>query len=135
MTVGHYECAAAVAPVVPAMPTDVNQPSEQEAWKLARGWSSFGSYDGAWAQALDRIAPKGRAPAGGRVAFLNVTEMSGQRVDAHALCALAVIRCSDQAKGRRIRRLPSCASQRQCVAYVAVDCTERARSGCKSDAR
>ena len=49
------------------------------------GWTSFPGYDRAWANALERVAPHQRTQHGGRAVFLNVTDLTGQRVDGHAL--------------------------------------------------
>ena len=89
MTIGHFACLKAGAPIFPAMPHELNQPAAEESWKSAFGWSSFPYYDKTWSTALDKAAPTGRTHAGGRVVYLNVTEVTGQRIDAHDMCVRA----------------------------------------------
>ena len=79
MTVPHFECWTASAPVYPAIVLDLSQPSATLPWSY--GWTSFPKYDQFWATALDQAAPHGQTEDGGRVTFLNITEVTGQRID------------------------------------------------------
>lgn len=83
-TPGHFRCNEATTPVYPALPFNAHEQNGQ--W----GWDTFGHVNDIWAQEMDRLAPSGwsSAPgatgsARGQVTFLNVTDMTGQRPDAH----------------------------------------------------
>ena len=82
MTVPHFECWKASVPTVPAQFHDF---AEEAGLSWSYGWASFPLFDRAWAEALDRVAPRGRTHFGGQVVFMNITEMTGQRIDAHLL--------------------------------------------------
>lgn len=81
---GHPNCDRASTPVYPALPF-MNALGEAASWN----WHSFGRLSDIWADALNQVAPDGHAvdtgdaASRGRVLLLNVTDMTGQRPDAH----------------------------------------------------
>ncbi|KZP01825.1 hypothetical protein CALVIDRAFT_18410 [Calocera viscosa TUFC12733] len=75
----HTACALSSSPAYPAPPPDTG-PAHPE-W----GWDKFPELDSLWRAELDRLAPHGLGPAGGRVGWLDVGEMARQRPDAHLL--------------------------------------------------
>lgn len=81
---GHPDCDRASTPVYPALPF-INMPGEAASWN----WHSFGRLNDIWVEELDRAAPDswatetGDERSRGRVMAINVTDMTGQRPDAH----------------------------------------------------
>ncbi|KZT55838.1 hypothetical protein CALCODRAFT_436644 [Calocera cornea HHB12733] len=74
----HTACHLSQRPVYPAPPPDAGP---TPAW----GWDRFPALDQLWQHELDTLAPHGLGPAGGRVGWLDIREMAGQRPDAHLL--------------------------------------------------
>jgi len=75
----HTDCHLSTSPVYPARTPD------PERTNAAWGWDRFPELDTLWRSELDKLAPHGIGSAGGRVGWLNVTEMGGQRPEAHLL--------------------------------------------------
>lgn len=76
-TPAHPDCEKATTPLYPALP--FIEFYKHPDWS----WGSFGDLNHVWAEELDAAAPEGKSRSGASVAFLNVTEMAGQRPDAH----------------------------------------------------
>jgi hypothetical protein len=73
----HPDCGKATTPLYPALP--FVEFYKHPDWS----WGTFGDLNHVWADELDAVAPEGVSKTGARVSFLNVTEMGGQRPDAH----------------------------------------------------
>ncbi|KZT55837.1 hypothetical protein CALCODRAFT_484482 [Calocera cornea HHB12733] len=75
----HTKCYRHSTPVFPGKVVDTGD--EETDW----GWAHFPSLDRIWTEELDRAAPEGVSPGGGRVDYLNVREMTAQRPEDHLL--------------------------------------------------
>lgn len=114
----HAHCDDATAPIYPASPFAAHP--EYSSWN----WQMFGIFSDAWASVIDRLAPDGLGGGvgseRGRVIYLNVTDMSGQRPDAHkgGNDCLHVSRAGSGVV--QIKRADAALCSGRCLAYLPI---------------